>query len=359
MLSNISREGIKTAFEYLSKLPLSKSLLHRLSEAARGKYIAFFSLHRILDEIDVGHPHFMNRTAITYKQAQRLLTHINHRLPFVSLVDSLEYLKGQRPMAHSLAVLLIEVPYVKTMKLIRPLLEEYRIPATVILNTDSVVDGHMPWTDEITYRIGSTTKKELSLTFLDRSFLLNTAADRMAAASHVIEHLRQRNPDIIKTRMKQIQEALPEVAVYPVSERICTMHQLEKIALNPLFSFASAGKYRLPFFDISLEDAQSEIVDAMMELRAALGRSLAPVFYCSLGIDKRKERDVINLMMSHGLEANIGRTVGVCRPGDNLFRLHRLPFIESSKGFEQYELQGLSDAIDEFLMVTMAKVEGL
>ena len=78
MLLKTSQSGVKNAFEYLAKLPFTKALLHKVSEAARGKCIAFFSLHRVLEnnqELKT-HPHFLNRSALTTKQVRAFLTQI-------------------------------------------------------------------------------------------------------------------------------------------------------------------------------------------------------------------------------------------------------------------------------------------
>jgi hypothetical protein len=357
MLFTTSQDSIKRAFEYLAKLPFTKNILHKLSEKARGHYIAYFSLHRVLEESpqNIHHPHLLNRSAISPKKAHRLLTYINQRLPFVALADSIELLKGNQRMNRSFAVLLIEVPYLQTIRQLIPMLEEMRIPATIIINTDSLLDGQMPWMDEIVFRIGNTSQKEISVNFIDRAFSLATMQDRMRAAQHFIDHLSNISPSSLRIKLDQLRHALSEVAIYPVSERICTAQQLEKVALNPLFSFACAGRFRLPFFDISQEEAEKEIVSAQQILFSMFSRSVNPVFFYPLGADRKHQAMIQRIFLDNGLEAAIGSGFGVCRPGDNMFRLLRLPLTNSVRGFEQFELQGLSDAIDELLLVTFAK----
>jgi hypothetical protein len=357
MLIKTSKESIKNTLEYLVKIPFAKNLLHKITESARGKCIVYFSLHRVLEDspTHVAHPHFLNRTAITLKEAQRQLSYINHRLPFISIADSLEYLLGKRPMNRSFAVLLIEVPYVQTIRKLSGLLEELKIPAAVAINTESIEDGRMPWMDEIVFRLGHTNKQTLSVNFIDRSFTLNSMAERLSAAEHLIHYLSQSTPDVLKTRVEHLCQSLAEVAIPPVSERICTIPQLEKLSLNPLFSFICAGKSRLPLLNISLDDAKKEIIDAQYELKNWLNRSVMPIYFCQFAFDKRRYKDLVGLMMDHNYVAAISPQKGLCRPGDNMFRLRRLSLAAGLKSFEQFELQGLSDAIDEMLLVTLAK----
>lgn len=357
MLFSTSQDSIKRAFEYVAKLPFSKRVLHKLSERARGHCIAFFSLHRVIEESveNIHHPHLQNKTAITPRQAHKLLTYLNHRLPFVSLAESLEYLKGNQKLNHSHAVLLVEVPYVQTVRQLNPLLEDLRIPATFVLDTASIEDGQMPWSDEIIYRLGNTAKTEISTTFIDRAFSLQSLGDRINAAHHFIENLSHATPHTLMARMKELREALLETAIPPVGERICTLLQLEKIALNPLFSFASAGQQRLPVSELSTDDAKKEIVVSKQQLSGMFSRAFLPVFFYNSGSDKRHGKEIIKLLIENGYHAAISRNFGVCRPGDNMYRLLRLPLAYGVKSFEQFELQGLSDAIDEFLLVTLGQ----
>ncbi len=357
MLFTTSQDSLKRALEYVTKLPFSKTLLHKISVKARGHCIAFFSLHRVIEESlhTLRHPHYQNRTALTLRQAQKLLSYISNRLPFISLAEAMEYLKGNQKMNRSHAVFLVEVPYLQTVQKLNPLLDELRIPATYILDTESIKDGQMPWSDEIAYRIGSTDKKEISVTFIDRAFSLETPKSREQATQHIIDNLSHASPNTLLLRMIELREVLKETAIPPVEERICTLQQLEKMSLNPLFSFASSGRLRLPFSDISYDEAEQEIAQSKQELTTMFSHAFVPVFFYPTGSDKRHSKEIVRLLIANGYQAAISRSFGVCRPGDNMFRLLRLPFAWGAKSFEQFELQGLSDAIDEFLLVTFGQ----
>jgi hypothetical protein len=356
MLLKTSQNSLKTAFEYVAKLPFSKKILQSLSEIARGKSVAYFFLHRVLKDNEKTHPHYLNKTAITVKEARIMLSHIKSLLPFISLPRSLELLTAKTPIKKSQAVLLIETPYLETIELLKPVLEEMMIPATLVLDTESLNSGQMPWTDEIVFRLGQTHKKELCVNFIDRTFPLVSASERLIAAQHFIENLNHASPQVLKSRMEQIRETLDEVALPPVGERICTLPKLEQLALNPLFSFACAGRMRLPFFDVSLADAKDEVAKAKHELTSLFPTSFYPVFIYPKGTYKRKA-NIVRLLMEEGFIAAISKNQGLCRPGDNMFELKSLP-LASSNSLEQFELQGLSDAIDEFLLVTLAKEKG-
>lgn len=356
MLLRTSQDSLKVAFEYFTKLPFSKRILHKLSEIARGKCIAFFFLHRLLDDSQKTHPHFLNKSAMTVKEARLLLSHIKSFLPFVPLGESLDLLSGEKPIARSHAVLLIEVPYQETMRLLKPLLEEMAIPATVVLDTRSLSSGQMPWTDEILFRFGNTDKKEICTTFIDRTFPLRTASERLIAAHHFIENLSHANPQTIISRMEQLRRALGEDMHFSKQEKILALPELIKLEKKHIISFASAGRMRLPLYEMDAEQAYEEIILPKQELSALFPSSFCPVFIHPWFSYKRKNKEMTHILMD-GFRAAISRTNGVCRPGDNLFQLKSLSLAMGKKSFEQFELQGLSDAIDEFLLVTLAQEE--
>ena len=145
------------------------------------------------------------------------------------------------------------------------------------------------------------------------------------------------------------------IAVDQQDEKLCDVAQLQTLMSNPLFSFISAGRHRLPLLELSIDDAKDEIIDAKNELNLLFKCSFQPVFYQSSSCEKIRHDRLAAWMMEHGYQASISKQYGVCRPGDNMFRLRRLPLAQGVKSFEQFELQGLSDAIDEFLLVTLAQ----
>lgn len=360
MLLDTSRGGVKKAFEYLVRLPFTKPILHRLSEAARGKCVAFFSLHRILeDNPDLAtHPHRIAKSALTISEAGRILEKIKKTLCFISLTESLDFLLGHKTLDRSVAVLLIEAPYAQTLKLLVPMAHELKIPVTVGLSMHSLLTGEPIWIDEISYRLINTPQKELVVNFIDRSFALTSTTERLFAAQHIIDNLSDCTASMLQSRLLHIREILHETAVLPASERIATASQLAKLSAHNI-SWAVAGNEHLPCFAHDLEGARREIITAKLELSAMMGEALAPVYLYPPGFDKRHQGELLKMMMGAGYRAAISRSIGVCRPGDNMFRLQRLPLGLGAKSFEQFEVQGLSDAIDQFLLVTLAQDEGL
>ncbi len=357
MFLKTSQDSIKTVFKYLTKLKITKNLLHKLGEATQGKSIVYFSLHRVLADGHnlVNHPHYINKTAFSVKQIYHILKESKKNFQFVSMNESLELLKGDQPLTTSSAVLIIETPFYQTLKLLIPIIEELAIPACVMLSEHSLQSGEMLWMDDVVYRLGITAKKELSLNYLDRSFPLTSPLERSLASMHVVDHLSHARPAVLHQRLLELRQVLNDNALADTSERICTVNYLQKLADHKLLSYACAGAFHTPFFEIDLDSAKLEIVNAKEQLRAWFGQALVPVFFYPLGFDKRYNKELIAMLLDNGYQAALGRTVGICHPGDNLFRLKRLALSHHARDFSQFEIQAWSEVIDEFLLVSLAK----
>ena len=354
MLLKTSQDSLKTVFKYIAKVPFAKTVLHRLSEAARGKSVVFFSLHRVIAQ-ELGERDYIDPTALNVQKIKEIIIEIHKTLPFISMKEAIALLKGKQPLLSSQAVLLLETPYIQSINNLMPLLKELHIPVCIMLSTHSIHSGEMVWMDDVVYRLATTTKTSVSVKYIDRSFPLTTRTERALAASHFVEHLSHCHPEALQVKLAELRETLDDCSMPAPSERIATIAQLMELMANSLVSYGAAGQCHWPFYEIHLDEAAKEIVDAKEELSGLFDRAFVPVFFYPLGFDKRRNQELLNLMMDSGYEAAISRTTGICHPGDNMFRLMRLPLGQNIKSFEQFELMGLSDAIDEFLLVTLAK----
>jgi hypothetical protein len=357
MLFSRSEEGIKAAFSLVTKLPFTKSIIHRLSETVRGKGIAYFSVHRILPKTKefLRHPDVLSLRSVFQEELYRSLKQLKRTLNFISLADSLDRLSGQRRIDSSAAVLLLEVPYNLSIKCLMPIIEELSIPLSIMLASKSIESGEMLWMDEVNFRILNSKSTELSLKFLDRSFPLRSDAERMTAAHHVINSLSHCAPKLLRTRLMQLREQSKDEALAPLSERIASQQELKKLAAKSLISFISAGSFHAPFYSMSPDEAKKEIFSAKEELSSLFQDAFVPVYCYPIGFDKVLKKHFLKMLSEAGFKAAISRLPGINRPGDNLFCLTRLPLVHGAKSLAQFELQGLSEAIEEFLLVTLAK----
>lgn len=355
MFFKTSQDSLKKVASYVSKVPFAKKVLHRLSESARGKSIVFFSLYRVVSEHDK-EVHYRDESILSIDELKKILKSINKTLAFISMHEALKALKGERGLHHSQAVLLLERADSQTIAHLMPIIQELHIPLCIMLTTDALHSGTLPWVDEVFYRVMTTDKTSISLTYIDRSFSLDTPSLRALAAQHVIEHLSHCRPEILKAKLAELKESLDDSAVPAPNERVASIAELSKLAEeNTLVSFGSAGQFNWPLYDIPLDEAKEEIGKAKEELSMLFDKAFVPVFFYPLAFDKRRSQELINIMIEAGYDAAISRNAGLCHPGDNMFRLMRLPLGHQTKTFEQFELMGLSDAIEEFLLVTLAK----
>lgn len=357
MIHNTSKIGIKNGFEILARLPFCKKLIHKASEAISGNSVVFFSIHRVLkDNIkSLTHPHLLNKTAITKTQAQKFLTQIHRSMPFISLLEAEEFLLDKKKLNRSSACLIIEAPYLQTIELITPFLIEHKIPVTIALSQGIIKKQETPWADQIINLLYNTEKKSICVDFMDRSFNLSSPRERLFAANYFVDNLNNTNKELFINRLALLKKKLKPDNLSE-SETIAPLSLLKTLSLNPLFSFAcTETSYPLPekLSKKNLED----IIKTKQIINQTFECSVQPAFLYP------NNRFKLPISLIDSLRDNyklfLINQKGICRTGDNMFKLKRLPLAQGIKNFERFELQDLSTAIDEFLLVTLANEKTL
>jgi hypothetical protein len=359
MLIKISKDSILNALKYATKIPLANKLLHKTTELIKGKRIIYFSIHRILPDTitSLVHPHYVNGTALTIKQAEKQLVHINRILPFISFSDSLALLTGKKPMTHSCSVLIVEIPYFLTMELFLPLLSKMNIPLAIAIDTKSIKSGYMPWMDELVFRLGHTQKTQLAVNFMDRQYSLTTMSERLDTARNLIAYLGKLPIEILLSRLQEIRDYLFDVSILTANERILSSEQLKKLSLEIPLSFLCAGENRLPLTLMSKNEVMREVILNFHLLRSLFMECALPVYFSHFYFDKKKRTEFLEMMIGNQMSAAISANKGLAKSGDDMFCLCRYPLAQELGEIEKFEFMGLSEAIDELILVTLAREE--
>lgn len=341
--------GLKNTCEQLARLPLAKHVFRNLGDWLCGPFVTFFSLNRVVkDSLVLSQGLLTNRYAIDVASLREKLCYINRFQRFVSLAEALARLKGEVPLEKSVSVLVLESPYQKTIETLKPLLCELELPVVTLLSVNSLQTGQMPWYDELAYWLQTTRKTSIQATFLDRGTELSTPNQKIASYFYLLAHLNHCQPSALRKRLTQLQECL-EVFSRPDGENaVASPEFLHSLSLNSLFSFASAGFYCWPLFDISEGEASHEIMGVKNEISSLINARLEPVFFPAAGYLQTSAHHWPDLIFNAGFEACISETSGLARPGDNLFHLPMMP-IHSPAG-EGFEILGVKTAIDELAL---------
>lgn len=213
----------------------------------------------------------------------------------------------------------------------------------------------MPWTDEIVFGVFSSPKQEVNFSFIDRTFSLTSDAQKIECCEHLLENVSRCSGTLIKERLEAITRGLDVAGPLPACERLLKTAELQTLANNPSVSFGYSSAHRFPLHDATSPSTQEEIIEGISKLMSTFHRKMVPAFFFPSRYDVSKNIAFSELLMNMNMEAAFITAKGICRPGDNMFELPLLPLAHDTKSFERFELQGLSHAIDEFLLVTMAK----
>ncbi len=127
--------------------------------------------------------------------------------------------------------------------------------------------------------------------------------------------------------------------------------ELTSMSKSPWVSVGAHGHEHLAFGSISDEKLTSELELPRKILRATAGRAFLDVVSYPFGRLNYVGDRAIRRAREVGYRAAFTANAGVARPGDHMFTLPRLAMGGSVSSVDAYELQGLSDAVDELLLV--------
>lgn len=351
MLKKTSEDGLKKGLQTLCKLPFARKLLRKLSEAAQGNFVAFLSINRLVksDRRQSLYPR-----VFTKEQLKKSLLELKKIINFVGLDEALSFLRGEQALLESKAVLILESFYLQSIELLLPVIAELEIPVCIMVAPSSVYTGDMLWRDEINYHIFATHKKTLNVSFIDRSFPLNNWAEKKTAAQNIIYHLEHCHPKALISKKEELNEALGEISLAPLSHRIISQAGLEKLKQNSLISFGCQGNFAWPFYEIDEKEALREIIDGKNALTNLLG-SFSPIYWFGGEARKKLSGKYAELLRENGFTSALSLEQGLCHPADNMFRLKSISLNPKANPVEGVELATLADAVDEFLLITLAK----
>lgn len=354
MLIRISKKSIMNILTQAVKLPLSANILHKINHMFKGNYIVYFHMHRVLADHSHSHPHYLNGSAITLKQALKELKNIHSIMPFISLSDSLSFLTGQKNLTHARAVLLIDTPYFLTMDLLMPYLVDMNIPLTIAIDSDNLSHNTMPWMDEISFRLGYSAKTTLSMSFLDRQYRLNTINDKISTMNNIIDYLRLLPIDIFLWRLKEIRDYFSDISLLNSNERMLTIDEIKSMGKKVPLSLCYAGK-RLSLSMMSQAEIYQEIIAGFNDIKNIFKENILPIYFSHFYYDDKQQKNINDIMMINNFLGAIYPHQGLHKPGDNMFSLSRLPLSQQHNTIAKLEIMIASNLIDQLITLGIAK----
>jgi len=203
-----------------------------------------------------------------------------------------------------------------------PILQKYRLPATIYLTFDSVETGQVAWYDRVFLAIAVAPSGELQLD-LEGSwrFQLNSPEDRLRAALEVIAHLRTL-PNAMRCERCLILEKKIGLPQNSLSNRILTWEQIH-IMQQAGIAFGSHTLSHPVVNQLAPAELERELADSKRLLEEKLG---VPVKDFAFPFGKAADcgAAAVEMLSRCGYRSAVTTVPGVNTPRVNPFEIRRL-----------------------------------
>ncbi len=203
-----------------------------------------------------------------------------------------------------------------------PILQKYRIPATIFLTVGCIETGQAAWYDRVFLALQALTDEELSLE-LDgpRRFLLSSPAMRLSAATEIVSSLR-RMPD---QRRRQYCAALEKQVALPADEladRMLTWEQVRQMHRAGI-AFGSHTMTHPVVSRLAPAEAERELLESKRLLEEKLGSPVQDFAY-PFGQPADCGTAATPLLARCGYRSAATTTWGINARGADRYRLRRV-----------------------------------
>jgi peptidoglycan/xylan/chitin deacetylase (PgdA/CDA1 family) len=353
VLKNASRAILKGWMRQVARMPLTRRAMHTLSVATRGPSVAFLRCRRLVPETAAGDMHldrFLG-LAMTPTELGDALEDCQRTLRFVHMAEALSALTRGRRMPEGAAVLTFDESFAANLELALPVLRRLGVPATFFVTTAHLDGTTTLWDEEVAAILAAVAPTPLSLPWVDRVLRTDTRASRASAARRLIGLLASLDEERLDRRLEELRaRAGGEVRIGPL-DRMLTATELERSSRDSLVSIGAHGHRHLAFASCGPEVLERELTQPRNILQELAGTAFVDVVSFPFGRPPYIDEHSCTAARKAGYRAAFSAERGVARPGSYMFRLPRLAMGPGIRAMDAYELQGMSDAVDELLLV--------
>ena len=316
--------------------------------------MVFWRWRRLLPDTAAGRAHIDTATgaAMTELQLETELKKIQETLEFIHPGEALAELASGTRLPESSAVLTFDESFATTAELAMPVLHRLQIPALFFVSTESIANagkiGSL-WDQDIHALVEDLAPEPIKVPWVDRVLKTETPAQRANAIRRLLLSLVSLDEERIEERIRALYDRLGRQPRTKVLDRMLTGAELEALCQDPLVSVGAHGHLHHAFTSLSDVALQAELRRPRELLREICGPSFVDAVSYPFGRPPYVDERVVTAAQEAGYRAGFTALKGVARPSDHLFWLPRLAL--GTDGQDAYELQGISDAIDELILV--------
>ena len=353
MLKELSRQALLISLRQAARIPTTRRLVHRFSIATQGESIAFLRVRRLLPDSYQGkaHPDALLGRSLTPRRLESALRSCQKTLRFVHPGEALLALSEGKRLDQGAAVLTFDESFSATAELALPVLRRLGIPALFFVTTEPLMQGGTLWDQEIHAILEHCSPQPISLNWIDRILRTDGPTNRLAAARRLLGLMVTLDEVRLLHRLQELRTRMATPPPLNALDRMFNRQELELLSRDPLVSIGAHGHRHLALSAVSDDALEEELGRPREILREICQHAYVDVMSYPFGRKPYYDNRVVQATQAAGYRAAFSAEPGVARPGGHLFRLPRLPMVGPLPSADAYELQGLTDAVDELLLV--------
>ena len=348
------RQKTQRSLGRVLRYTFTRKLLHGVSEKLRGPSIVFLRCRRVLPQNSFGEHHreALNPGALFPDQLEALLAQVCQQLPFLYLGEAMAMLRSGKVLDRSYAVLTFDEGYRSSIEAALPVLEKLNVPATFFLCSEHLqADASIMWDEEVHALVGAISPQTLSLPWMDRKLPTYPAQAAYATGLDLLKHLINLSQEKRLQRLQSLRELAAKNPSFSMLDSHIDFATLQELTQHPLLTFGAHGHSHHPLLSLDGKQLVEELHQCRSVLQEVCGKSYVDVLSFPFGHQAQVAPILLQRAMEIGFQGAMHADEGVARPGDHLYALPRLLLSKNSRIVEAYELQGLSAALDETLLV--------
>lgn len=285
-----------------------------LAWPAHRQLLTILAYHRVLKEPDPLHP---DEVVAEVFDAQ--MHFFSRHFVALPLLEANQLLK-QGKLPRRACCITFDDGYADNLTVALPILQSYRLPATVFVAT-GYLGGQTMFNDAVAHAVALCKKPQLDLSELDLGrHALETISDRRSATDAIVRHLKFRTPESRHSGLARLLE-IAECGPLPTGPML-SRDQVRQLADQGVEIGGHTVMHPV-LTSVSKERALAEVVEGKRELELITGRSIRVFAYPN----GKPQRDYaachVEMVKEAGFELAVTTINDLATPMDDIFQLPR------------------------------------
>lgn len=270
--------------------------------------------HRVLANPDPLHP-----DEVVAESFDAQMRFFSRHFVVLPLLEAARLLK-QGKLPRRACCITFDDGYADNLTVALPILQRYRLPATVFVAT-GYLGGQTMFNDAVTHAIAACAKPQLDLSELDLGrHVLETISDRRTAIDVILKRFKFRSPETRETDLQKLL-AIAECGPLPPGPML-SRDQVRNLADQGVEIGGHTVMHPI-LTSVSDERARSEIVDGKRELETITGGPVKVFAYPN----GKPQRDYaachVDMVKAAGFDFAVNTVNGLATPMSDPFQLPR------------------------------------